>query len=301
MDAEAVREALPMARAIDALEAAFRDLDPAAPPQRTRLATRTGELLLMPAWTPATIGVKLITLTPANEGTDHPVVNGVYVLFDAATGAPAALLDGAELTARRTAAVSGLAARYLTPAEAHVLVVFGAGVQGKAHVEAMRAVCPVERVWVVSRTPGRAEALAADLRADGLEAATGTPEVVAEADLVCTCTTSSTPVMDGRTVRRGAHVTAVGAYTPTMREIDGELVARSRLVVETREAALAEAGDLLMAIGEGVVDAGHVVADLQELVRGATVRRGSEDVTLFKSVGSAFEDLVVAEAALRAT
>jgi ornithine cyclodeaminase/alanine dehydrogenase-like protein (mu-crystallin family) len=299
LGAEAVREALPMARTIDALEVAFRDLDLSTTPQRARLATETGQLLLMPAWTSGAVGVKLITLTPANEGTEQPVVNGLYVLFDGATGAPAAVLDGAELTARRTAAVSGLAARYLAPPEAHVLVVFGAGVQGRAHVEAMRAVRPVDRVRIVSRTPERAEELAADLLADGLEAATGPPEVVAEADLVCTCTTSSTPVVDGRLVRGGAHVTAVGAYTPTMREIDSELVARSRLVVETREAALEEAGDLLMAIGDGVVDAGHIVADLQEVVRGAPARRGADDVTLFKSVGSAFEDLVVAEAALR--
>jgi ornithine cyclodeaminase/alanine dehydrogenase-like protein (mu-crystallin family) len=300
MGGDAVRDALPMLATIDALEVAFRELDPEATPQRSRLATDTGTLLLMPSWDAAAVGVKLITLTPANEGTTHPVVNGVYVVFDGPTGAPIAVLDGAELTARRTAAVSGVAARHLASPEAHVLVVFGAGVQARSHVEAMCAVRPIERVVVVSRTATRAEELANDLRTQGLEARTGAAEDVREADLVCTCTTSADPVVDGDLIRPGTHVTAVGAYTPRMREIDGALVARSRLVVETRSAALKEAGDLLLAIGEGAVGPDHIVADLSELVRGARVRRTPEEVTLFKSVGSAFEDLVVAEAALRA-
>jgi ornithine cyclodeaminase/alanine dehydrogenase-like protein (mu-crystallin family) len=300
LDAEAVRASLPMLYAIDALEAAFRDLDPGSTPQRSRLDTDTGQLLLMPSWTSASIGVKLITLTPENADTGNPVVNGIYALFDGATGEPAAVLDGAELTARRTAAVSGLAARYLAPEDASVLTVFGAGVQARSHVEALRAVCPVELVIVVSRTAARADALVGDLRREGVEARTGTPDDAARAGLVCTCTTSATPVFDGALIRAGAHVTAVGAYTAAMRELDAALVARSRLVVETRAAALEEAGDLLMAIGDGAVDAGHIVADLKEVVHGAAVRRGPQDVTLFKSVGSAFEDLVVAEAALRA-
>jgi ornithine cyclodeaminase/alanine dehydrogenase-like protein (mu-crystallin family) len=300
LDAEAVRDALPMSTAIDALEAAFRDLDPETTPQRNRLATDAGQLLLMPSWTAAAVGVKLVTLTPANEGTAHPVVNGVYVLFDGPTGEPAAVLDGAELTARRTAAVSALAARHLAPPDAHVLVMFGAGVQARSHLEALRAVRPVDRVIVVSRTVARADPLAAELRAEGLDARTGAEDDVAEADLVCTCTTSTTPVFDGALVRAGAHVTAVGAYTPAMRELDAALVARSRLVVETRGAALEEAGDLLMAIGDGAVGPNHIVADLKELVHGADVRKAPEDITLFKSVGSAFEDLVVAEAALGA-
>ncbi len=178
-------------------------------------------------------------------------------------------------------------------------MVFGAGVQARSHVEALCSVRPVDHIVVVSRTAERAEKLVGDLRAGGLHARTGVPEDVREADLVCTCTTSVVPVVEGGSIRPGTHVTAVGAYTPQMREIDAALVARSRLVVETRASALEEAGDLLMAIGEGAVGPDHIVADLGELVRGARVRRGPEDVTLFKSVGSAFEDLVVAEAALR--
>jgi len=171
-------------------------------------------------------------------------------------------------------------------------------VQARAHVEAMRAVRPLERAVVVSRTRERAEALAAELRASGLAAEVGAPEAVAEADLVCTCTTSPTPVFDGRLLPPGAHVNAVGAYTPQTRELDEATILRARVVVETREAALAEAGDLLIPMRGGRIGPEHVVADLAEVVRGAAVRRSAEDVTVFESVGVAFEDLVVARAAL---
>jgi ornithine cyclodeaminase/alanine dehydrogenase-like protein (mu-crystallin family) len=154
------------------------------------------------------------------------------------------------------------------------------------------------RVVVVSRTLERAEVLAAELRASGLPAEVGAPEAVAEADLVCTCTTSPTPVFDGRLLPPGAHVNAVGAYTPQTRELDEATILRARVVVETREAALAEAGDLLIPMREGKIGPEHVVADLAEVVRGAAVRRSAEDVTVFESVGVAFEDLVVARAAL---
>jgi ornithine cyclodeaminase len=134
----------------------------------------------------------------------------------------------------------------------------------------------------------------------GLTARRGEPEAVAQADLVCTCTTSETPLFHGSMLAPGAHVNAIGSFRPETREVDPETVRRSRVVVETREAALAEAGDLLLPIEEGVVQAGHIVADLGEVVRGASVRRSPEDITLFKSVGIAFEDLVVARAILDA-
>jgi ornithine cyclodeaminase/alanine dehydrogenase-like protein (mu-crystallin family) len=203
------------------------------------------------------------------------------------------------LTALRTAAVSGLATRYLAHPQAHRLVVFGAGVQARSHVESMRTVRPITHVTVVSRTRPAAEALCHAARQAGLSASVGGPEAVAEADIVCTCTTSARPVFDGTRLAAGAHVNAVGAYVPDAREIDAETVRRAAVVVETRAVAFEEAGDLLLAVAEGAITLEHVVADLAELVRGATIRR-PDDITVFESVGMAFEDLVVARAAVEA-
>ncbi len=209
------------------------------------------------------------------------------------------MLDGGSLTALRTAAVSGLATRFLARADARRLVLYGAGVQatlaprrdagGPARRGGRRGVAdagPGPR-----RSPRRPPRL-------GLRASVGEPGAEREADLVCTCTTSETPVVRGALLPDGVHVNAVGAYTTSMRELDAEAVRRARVVVETREAAMAEAGDLTIAIDEGAVGPGHVLADLSELVRGASVRESDADVTLFKSVGIAFEDLIVARAAV---
>ncbi|HEX5937259.1 MAG TPA: ornithine cyclodeaminase family protein [Actinomycetota bacterium] len=294
--AEELRARLPMTAAIDALERGFRTGDPSSGPLRTRVETRGGSLLLMPASDASALGVKLVSLTPDNPARGLPLIHAVYVLFDADAQAPRAILDGGALTALRTAAVSGLATRHLAGAGATRLVVFGAGVQARAHVEAMRAVRPIEELVVVSRTAGPAEALAAAAAREGVRAAVGGPEVVADADVVCTCTTAEDPVFDGSLLREGAHVNAVGAHTPATRELDTETVRQARVVVETREAALAEAGDLVIPVGEGAIDSTHVVADLAELVGGTEVRRSADDVTVYKGVGIAFEDLVVAGA-----
>lgn len=295
---EELTRALPMVAAVDALEAAFGSGALPETPRRAVVDTASGDLLLMPAHGEPGVGVKLVTVTPGNPGRGLPLIHGLYVLFEGETQAPRALIDGAALTALRTAAVSGLATRHLARSEAGRLVIFGAGMQAASHLEAMRAVRPVDRVTVVSRTRERAEALAERALAAGLEARVGGPETVAEADLVCTCTTSDVPVFEGSLLQPGAHVNAVGAYRPEARELDDETVRRGRLVVETREAALAEAGDLLIPIGAGVISEADIVADLGEVAHGATVRRGPEDVTVFKSVGVAFEDLVVARAAV---
>ena len=302
IEAEELRGLVPIDRAIDALEAAFRDEDPSlAAPLRSSLATPAGTLLLMPAAGAGGVGVKLVTLSEFNPQRDLPFLHAVYVLFDRETQRPEAVIDGTELTALRTAAVSGLATRYLARESARRLVLFGAGVQAHAHLDAMIAVRPVEDVVVVSRSEGPAVVLVDRAEAMGLRASIGTPEAVAETDLVCTCTTSAVPVFDGRRLAAGAHVNAVGAYLPNEREVDAETVSRARVVVETREVAFAEAGDLLLPIGEGLIDRDHVRADLSEVVGGAEIRTTDDDVTLFESVGMAFEDLVVARAALDAT
>jgi ornithine cyclodeaminase/alanine dehydrogenase-like protein (mu-crystallin family) len=292
IDAAELRRRLGMRGAIDALEAAFVAGVPPLP-LRTSMSTPDGELLLMPAAGDQGVGVKLITLTPENPARELPLVQGVHVLFRAGSQAPEAVIDGASLTVLRTGAVSGLATRWLAREDAGRLVVFGAGVQARGHVEAIRAVRDIDEVVIVSRTRQRAEALAADVGGR-----VGSAADVAGADVVCTCTSSPRPLFDGEMLAGGVHLNAVGAYTTDTRELDTTSVSRAKVVVETREVAMAEAGDLLIPMAEGAIDREHVVADLAELVRGKEVRRSPADVTAFISVGFAFEDLVVARAAV---
>ncbi|MEO8293465.1 MAG: ornithine cyclodeaminase family protein [Actinomycetota bacterium] len=292
IDAAELRRRLPMRAAIDALEAGFAA---GVPPLslRTHTPTPDGQVLVMPAAGEQGVGVKVITLTSGNPGRGLPLVQGLYLLFDVISQSPEAVIDGAALTALRTGAVSGLATRWLARPDARRVVVFGAGVQARAHVEAVRAVRDIEDVAIVSRTLARAEALAAEV--DGR---VGSVTDVADADIVCTCTSSPEPLFDGQMLSDGVHVNAVGAFTPGTRELDTAAVVRARVVVETREVAMAESGDLLIPLTEAAIGDDHVVADLEELVGGSEVRRSPADVTAFLSVGLAFEDLVVARAAV---
>jgi ornithine cyclodeaminase/alanine dehydrogenase-like protein (mu-crystallin family) len=289
--------ALGYADAVDALESAFRLEDPTAGPIRSHLEIPGGELLLMPAHAAGGVGVKLVTLNPVNPDRGLPFIHGVYILFDAQTLAPAAIIDGAGLTGLRTAAVSALATRFLAPADARRLVVFGAGAQARAHVDAMRAVRPIEEVAIVGSGSPRAQRLVEDLRRSGLDASVADAGAVAVADIVCTCTTSREPVFDAARLRPGAHVNAIGAYRPDAREIEASLLARALLVVETRESALAEAGDVVLAIADGVL-AADALHELAAVVRGELGRGDDSQITVFKSVGLALEDLAVAAAAV---
>lgn len=289
---------LPVSQAIDVLERAFGSTARPETPLRNHVEVPGGELLLMPASGEQGVGVKLVTVAPKNPGRGLPFLHSVYVLFSPESLEPRLTVDGSALTALRTSAVSAVATRHLARRESARLVIFGAGVQANAHLDAMVAVRPIERVRVVSRSHGSAERLAERARTLNLDAAVAGAEVVAEADVVCTCTTSPSPVFDGRLLSDGAHVNAVGAYRPDTRELDDETIGRAKIVVEAREAALAEAGDLLIPIDAGLIAASDISADLGEIVRGAMVRTSSDDVTVFKSVGVAFEDLAVAGAVL---
>jgi len=252
----------------------------------------------MPAAGTEGVGVKLVTINPSNPDRGAPLIHAQYVLFDRDSLAPVAVLDGSALTALRTASVSALATRHLAREDAATLVLFGAGVQARAHLASMLAVRSIRKVTVVSRSTERASALVGEARSTDLDAEVGDAAAVRDAHVVCTCTTSSEPLFEGGDLQPGAHVNAVGAYRPETRELDTEAVRRARVVVESREAAFEEAGDILIPIEEGAIDRAHVVADLGDVVRGATVRRSPEDVTVFKSVGVAFEDLVVAAAVM---
>lgn len=295
-----LRALLSPRRVIEVLEAAFAHARDYASPARSAVQVRDGELLVMPAVAPDAFGVKLVTLPHADHDAGVPRVKGLYVLFRGSDLRPVATFDAAPLTLLRTAAVSAIAADRLARADARTLVLFGAGEQAREHLRFMCAVRPIAVLRVVSRSPARAEALVADARALGLDAAVAEPQAVAQADIVCTCTSSVTPLFEGDWLRAGTHVSAIGTYHPTARELDERTILRARVAVESREAAFAEAGELCIPLAAGLIEASHVRADLSELLAGAPVREGAEDVTVFKSVGLGLEDLAVAQAAYAA-
>ncbi len=298
IDAPEVWQRLPMLDAIAALEQAIGTNGFAEGPQRLHLRDDGRDLLVMPAMADGWAGVKLVSLDPDNPARGKSFVNGVYTLFVPPGLEPEATIEGRALTELRTAAVSGLATRHLARPDASRLTIFGAGAQGRSHLLAMAAVRDLTEVRIVAP---RAESVDAFITfaADHLdvEVRPGTPDDVATSDIVCTCTSSATPVFDGSQLAEGVHVNAIGAYRPDLQEIDAATVLGSRVVVELREAALTEKGDLLLAESTGGWDRNDIVADLTELLRdGATVRTSPSDRTLFSSVGHAYEDLIVARA-----
>ncbi|MFH7594055.1 ornithine cyclodeaminase family protein [Streptomyces racemochromogenes] len=304
LDAAQTAGLLTTAQAADALAGALRaGLDPESCPQRTSVAAPGGELLLMPAASGGYAGVKIAGVAPGNPARGLPRITGSYLLLDGPTLRPLALLDGAALTALRTPAVSVLALRHLTaPGRPLRLVVFGSGPQAYGHLDAVLELRELAEAVVVARDPGRAGRLAAYARSLGVQARTGIPRDVARADLVLCCTTAREPLFDGRLVAPGAVVVAVGSHEPEARETDTALVRRAAVYVESRAAALREAGDLLIPEAEGAIGPGHISATLADLVTGRTSPGGRPSrPQLFKSVGMAWEDLAVAVAIYHAT
>lgn len=292
LDESKVFGLVPWADAVRALEGALvGGFDPATAPQRAIVDVAHGQLLMMPAENSDGVGVKLGTVTPGNPERGLPRIQALYVLLDPLTHEPRALLDGTALTTLRTPAMSAVAVKHLAAPSASHLVVFGSGPQAWGHVEAIRTVRPIESVTVVGRDRGRAESLTTRLRRSGLRSGVGTPEAVAAADVVACTTTSRTPVFDGRLLPRQVCVVAIGSHEPDARELDEEVLRRAeRVVVEDRDVALREAGDAIQAIGSGALSAEDLV--------GVSEAVGSEHVTgvsVFKSVGMGWQDLVVAE------
>ncbi|MFC4565741.1 ornithine cyclodeaminase family protein [Nocardiopsis mangrovi] len=300
LDSDAVHAALPMRDAVRALQQALRDgLSPEADPPRGVLPVDNGQLLLMPAHGRAYAGVKVATVAPGNPARGLPRIQGRYLLLCAETLTPLATLDGIALTDIRTAAVSAAAADLLAPRDASRLVLFGGGPQARSHLRALHAVRPITRVTVVGRTPDRARTLARGLPdISGVRVDTGGPEAVASADLVACCTTATTPLFDGDLLPPHATVVAVGSHEPGAREVDTRTVLRSTVVVEAVSAATREAGDIVQVIREGLLDPAALVP-LADLARGAALPVDGRP-RLFKSVGMAWEDLVLAGAAYEA-
>jgi ornithine cyclodeaminase/alanine dehydrogenase-like protein (mu-crystallin family) len=303
-----LRPAAPMEQAMEAVAAAFAELSDgrAAVPLRLHLQVPPddGHFFLMPAHLrdSQALGVKAITLFPHNsERHALPAIQALVLLFDTANGTPLALMDGGYLTALRTGAASGVATQHMARPEARVLALFGAGAQALPQVWAVCVARPVERVWIVNRTRERAEQLAETLRTFGppvpadIRVAPDAAAALAEADIVCCATSSPTPVFADEMLRAGTHINGVGSFRPDMREVPGATVARARVVVDQRAAAWAEAGELILARAEGLLDEQQVVAELGEVVAGRVPGRTSaEEITFFKSVGNAVQDVAVA-------
>lgn len=303
-DAAAVRAGLPWPRLLAALDDALRS-EVHAPLRVNHAIDVPGlpdaSLLLMPAWrTGRHIGVKLVTVFPGNATRAERSVAAVYVLFDAANGVPLATLDGEELTARRTAGASAYAAQRLARRDAHRLLMVGAGRLSRSLIDAHRHVRPIDHVLIWSRTAAHAEAKAAECARDGIvaQATTDLEAAMAAADIVSCATLSTSPLVLGRWLKAGTHVDLVGAYQRSMRETDDEAMRRADLiVVDNRESALAEGGDVVQALASGAIATDDIAADLRDLARGAHPGRTRDDqVTVFKSVGFALEDLAAAEA-----
>lgn len=301
-----LRALLPLRSAIDALRRGFLsrsqgDFEGIA---RTSLKIPgskpdfQGEMLLMPAHGPEGAGVKLVAIAPGNADCGLPLIQGIYVLFARDTLTPELLIDGAALTRLRTSCLSGLATEHLARPASNRLVVFGTGAQGRAHVEAMRAVLPIEHVTIVGSSVNspRALRLAQELLADGIDARVGDKHSIRDADIVCTCTTSATPIFDDRDLRPGTHINAIGAYRLDMAELPSPTLGRGLLVVESLRATLKEAGDVVAAISAGELRARNFATELRTVLSGEAGRTDEQQVTIFKSVGLSSEDLLVARA-----
>lgn len=298
-----VRASLTMPAVMGAMEAALAAFSTGRVVQPVRTAFELRERTffgVMPAFLgeQAILGAKLVSVIPENAGRALPTHQASISLFDPDTGALIAVMDGRLITEMRTAAASALSVKYLARQSSSVLAILGSGVQARSHVEALALVIPFEdmRAW----SP-HAEHLEAFAEETGVRAAVSAEEAVRDADVVVVATSSVTPAITDAWVKWGAHVIAIGACRPSQREIDPGLVARARLVVDSRDAALQESGDIVQTIREGRMTVAHVQLELGEVIAGTKAGRQSEDgVTLFKSLGLAVEDLATAALAYRA-
>jgi ornithine cyclodeaminase len=314
LSAADVRAALPMPAAILAMKEAFAALSggSALVPARAHMSIsrNSGVSLIMPAYLDdpdpnrQALAVKVVSLFDGNRARGVARIQAAVLVLEPDTGRPVALLEGATLTAIRTAAASGAASDLLARPESRTLAVLGAGVQARTHIEAVCAVRPIQSVRVYGRTRSRVEAMIREMEAAGtvpaeFMAAASVREALQGADVVCATTTSAEPIFEDEDLEPGTHLNAVGSYKPHVREVPAATVARSLVVVDRREAAWEEAGDLIIPLHDGLISRDHIHAELGELVLGRRPGRTSaEQITFFKSVGVAVQDAAAARSAL---
>ena len=304
INAADVRKLLPMDECIDVMGPAMIAATTGAismPPRLVApLIDDRGSLVLMPGSSTelAAFGAKVINLMPANPAKGLPAIQGFIALFDHATGTPVAIIDGAEVTAIRTAAASGLATRLLSRADAHTCGIFGNGVQAATHIDAMRAVRPVDEIVVWGRHPDKVQVFAREqAKRTGIKVrATADPAEAGACGLVCTTTTSPEPILTGEWVKPGAHVNLVGAHSLATREADTDLVVKSSVYVDLMESTRNEGGDIMIPIEEGAIDETHLIGELGELLAGKIPGRQDEkQITLYQSHGINAQDMYAAK------
>jgi ornithine cyclodeaminase/alanine dehydrogenase-like protein (mu-crystallin family) len=310
LSAEDVRQALPMSIAVEAMKEAYVQLsrEQVSMPLRSRIdvTQHNGLTLFMPALLHDTqdMAIKIVSVFPDNIENNIATINAIVVALDAKTGIPMAIIEGASLTAIRTGAASGAATDLLARRDSKTLAIFGSGVQARTQLEAVCTVRSIEQVWVFSLDKPGAREFVDEMTGRGpipdrITIVESPTAAIAEADVICTATTSSTPVFNGKELKSGTHINAVGSFTPEMQELDAETVKKSRVVVDAIDAALDEAGDLIIPINQGLITPDWIHAELGDIVTGEKPGRTSSDqITLFKSVGLAVQDAISAGRAL---
>ncbi|HXF86199.1 MAG TPA: NAD(P)-binding domain-containing protein [Anaerolineales bacterium] len=313
LNANEVREALPMKETIEAMKQAYASLSngKADVPLRTRLSIPPHEALslFMPAYVQTekeeSLAIKVVSLFPQNPSRGLAYIQAAVLVLEADTGRALALLEGSTLTAIRTGAGSGAAIDLLARQDSKIAAIFGAGVQGRTQLEAVCTARSLEVVYVFDPNPEKAKAFAEEMKGRGaipydVRVASSPKEAIENADIICTATTSIRPVFDDKDLKPGTHISGIGSYTPEMAEVPPETVRRAKVFVDSRSAVLAEAGDLIQPIREGTITEAHIAAELGEVVLGRkTGRTSNEEITFFKSVGVAAQDAVAAQLALK--
>ncbi len=310
LDANDVRQALPMGLAIEAMKDAFAQLSngKATVPMRSLIEVkqRAGITLFMPALLHESddMAIKIVSVFPKNIERGHPTINALVVAIDAQTGIPNAVMEGASLTAIRTGAASGAATDLLAREDANIVAIFGSGVQARTQLEAVCTVRKIQEVRVYSLDEPGARVFIKEMAGYGpipkkIRIANSPTDAITHADIICTATTSATPVFDGKDLEPGTHINAIGSFTPEMQELDVETVKKSLVVVDSKEAALIEAGDLIIPIERGEIKPDWIYAEIGELFGSVKPGRTDPDqITLFKSVGIAVQDAISASYAL---
>lgn len=313
LNAQDVRKALPMGEAIEAMKRAYASLSDgqAEVPLRTRLPIPNHDALtiFMPAYVHTkeadALAVKIVSIFPNNPSHGLPYIQAAVVAFEAGTGNVSAMLEGSMLTAIRTGAGSGAAIDLLARKGSKVVAIFGAGAQGRTQLEAACAVRKIEKAWIYDSNTERAETFAKEMAGKGsipldLTPAPTPQAAVNDADIICVATTSTTPVFANTDLKHGAHISAIGSYTPEMVEVPPETIQRAKVFVDSRLAVLAEAGDLIQPIQSGLITEAHVLAELGEIILSKKAgRETDEEITYFKSVGVAVQDAIAAQLALK--
>lgn len=307
-----LRTLVSMPQCIELVKQAFVELieDRAIVPLRLGVEVTPAKdvTLLMPAYLPQlnALGFKMVSVFQTNQQRGVPATNAMVCMCNAETGVPVAILNGAYLTQLRTGAISGAAAEYMSRPDSTNLVVIGGGAQGVTQAAAIAAVRPIEKITVVDPFPASFDRFKANIEQDWPDLATmlnftdSAEDPVREADIICLATTSKKPVFDAAWVKPGTHVSGVGSFTPDMQETPADFVARARVVVDMAEHALAETGDLIVPINDGLFGEDHIVGEFGDLVQGKFEGRTSDDeLTFFKSVGNAVQDITVANYAVQ--